>query len=330
VLLLLCGSVLLSGCSGFAGDSQAARQKDELADPVRDPFQNALVFEDKDDEAMALAATADGKPEGPGEKAEPATDKPADPLKDDKSTEPAKETKDNTTAAVETKPNKNGIFLASEILTRAKNPFLKKLPKVEQLLGNEPELPELPTPGGKGGKSSANPIPDLPPSMPVVDPLTDVRLSGIVFNPARPLALLNMPDPTSSGGVSNRIVRKGDVLATASGSVKVINITRNAVEVAEVGKLKNKKTLVLPDVVGYVPGQSSDSVSRPGMGNSDPILNLPTGGSGGQVGLNPPPLPSPPGARPAPSSGGSSPPSLPPATASAGKVKPILSGLEEP
>lgn len=178
----------------------------------------------------------------------------------------------------------NDVALASEIIASKANPFLGKLPK---------PVVATATPVDSG----ATPPP------PPVDPFESVSLLGVVYNPKSPIALLGV----SGGDSQSQVVRRGDVIMVDGGSVKVSAIRRDGIELQSLGTSKEKRTLSLPNLVGYSAGATagapttgsnpdthsvSKSAPPPGGGPDDHNLTnlkkLSGGGQGADVNLKEP------------------------------------------
>lgn len=222
-------------------------------------------------------------------------------------------------AVVTSTPNANGFLMATEIILAGKNPFAVKLPKPQ------PDPTKLPDPNLVQGSNGQQAPVIVEKPLPPPDPFAQVTLNGVLYNARTPLALI------STGGEASKIVRKGDILMGNSGPILITSITRSNVEVATLANRKNRRTLTLPDIVGYIPQggagrrdktpdptpQANDGQvippdsSQQGFPPSGPSAALPAGPPGG-LSEGFPPV----------SGGKQKGPSI--------NLKPILSGLEAP
>jgi hypothetical protein len=221
-------------------------------------------------------------------------------------------------AVVSSTPNANGFLMATEIILAGKNPFAVKLPKPQPDPTKLPDPNLVQGPGGQNPGGQAPVIVEKP--LPPPDPFAQITLNGVLYNARTPLALI------SAGGEASKIVRKGDILMGTGGPVIITSITRSNVEVATLTNRKKRRTLTLPDIVGYIP--------QGGTGRKEKTPDLVPQSNDGQI------IP--------PDSGQGFPPSGPTAgppgglsegfpPVSGGKqkgpsinLKPILSGLEAP
>jgi hypothetical protein len=142
------------------------------------------------------------------------------------------------------------IALASKLLCNDKqcvNPFLNKLPKALVV-------------SAEGPTDAA---------VPEVDPFGGFSLLGVVFNPSSATALVSL-----AGGESGttRLVRKGDVVPTNAGEIRIAAIGRDYIEVETVGAKSNKQTFNLPSVLEY----ESQKRGQTNTGNTAPLATEPT------------------------------------------------------
>lgn len=259
VAFLLLFALIVSGCDG---DSQTPTNAPTGNKEAVKKTSSADKSADKTKGADKAAATKSGDP------TEISSDFPDKPPEKPKNIEPEK-----------------GFAKAGDILAAGKDPFNSKLPKIETIpddpLPNldDPDKPKKePTKVANGGKPKEV-LPELPPPPPPPDPLLDVSVSGIVYNPSKPMALINIAESLDGPAGGSRIVRKGDVIPVGTGNIKVVNITKTGIELMEMGKSSNKKTLSLPNLVGYQKSTPPAPTSKLRVGQEpkekEKIVNLP-------------------------------------------------------
>lgn len=186
----------------------------------------------------------------------------------------------------------NLVNLASEIIAANVNPFLSRLPKPLQ-----PDIGSVntgqPTDGGQAA----------PPPPPPVDPLDSVKLLGIVYNPRSPIALVAV----SGAAYPSQVVRTGDVVALEAGQAIIGKISQQSINIKLLGPKPEKRTMVLPDIVGYSAANQAPAAPSGGDGSAAGP-GMPGGGFGSLMGGGPQgsPQAAPPGGQQAPSQGAGS------------------------
>lgn len=171
----------------------------------------------------------------------------------------------------------NLVSLASEIIAAGVNPFLSRLPKPVK----------VETANADGSSATANAKPAAPP----VDPLDAVTLLGIVYSAKSPIALISVVGSAST----SQLVRPGDVITLTDGQATVARITQSSIDIHLLGEKKDKKTLPIPDIVGY---GSSKASSEPSTSGAE------AGGEGASSGATPSAAPAAPSAGMSGSTGG--------------------------
>lgn len=144
------------------------------------------------------------------------------------------------------------VELASTIISAKTNPFLSRLPKPEVAVG----------------KGDANPDQAAPDQS--SDPFAALKLLGIVYNRKAPIALVAV----SGGETQSELVRKGDMLMVDDGgSVKVLAIGQDSIDLQLMGGSKEKRTLYLPALIGHSASDSSGSARAQSTSSSE-LSNL--------------------------------------------------------
>ena len=124
------------------------------------------------------------------------------------------------------------IALAQELLDARTNPFLSKLPKINVVLN-------------AGGSSDST----ATVTAPVADPFEGLTLLGVVVNPKQSMALLSV-------GGETQMLKGGEVFSSGVSQLKIGKITLDSADIQTVGNGSQKKTLSIPDIIGF---QSADS-----------------------------------------------------------------------
>jgi hypothetical protein len=144
----------------------------------------------------------------------------------------------------------NLVNLASDLIAAGVNPFLNRLPKPLQ-----PEAAET-------GQQEAQPAPQPP-----ADPLDAIKLLGIVYNSKAPIALISV----ENAKYASQLVRPGDMVTLEAANATIGRITQTSIELLLTGPNKEKRTMVLPDIVGYGSSKTETSPNLqelPGNGPS--------------------------------------------------------------
>jgi hypothetical protein len=133
----------------------------------------------------------------------------------------------------------NPLELATSIIAANTNPFLNRLPK---------PLVEAVTP-------------EAPPPV-FSDPFEGIALLGVIYNSKQPMAFI------SEGGEPASLKKAGDVLN--GGAIRVVQVGQADVTLQTVGVSKEKRTLTLPDIVGYAsskknPGEPPKQTEKPNV-----------------------------------------------------------------
>lgn len=171
----------------------------------------------------------------------------------------------------------NLVSLASEIIAAGANPFLSHMPK--------------PLVADTGNADAGQSTPTEAPAPPA-DPLDGVKLLGIVYSPQAPIALVAVDGAESA----SQLVKPGDIISLGTGQeARVARITQGSIDIQLSGAQKEKRTFVIPDIVGYgtkteAPASSSGSGAAPD-GDLPPNNSSPTampGGPGSPMGKQSP------------------------------------------
>lgn len=121
------------------------------------------------------------------------------------------------------------VELASSIIAMGANPFLDRLPKP---IVEAPILTD----------ASAPPPVSIP-----VDPFSSVSLMGVVYNNKAPIALIAV----AGAQAQTVLARSGMLIMTDGSQLKVVKIHPNSVDLQVAGDAQQKKSLMLPDIVGF-------------------------------------------------------------------------------
>jgi len=139
------------------------------------------------------------------------------------------------------------VAKADDLLNADTNPFLNKSPIPEVVMAPE---------GGTEGQSTE-------PVAPPADPYQGITLTGILYNPNNPVALLSVGDDVDS---SRQLIKKGETFYNNGQGFKVVNMTKSRVDI----KLNNGsgiRTLYLPEIIGYGKGGTTDNSSVSDIAN---------------------------------------------------------------
>lgn len=125
------------------------------------------------------------------------------------------------------------VNLASEVIAVEANPFLDKLPK--------PVVIAVPTSENLTGANIAAALP------PPENPFDAVSLLGIAYSKTTPMALVSL------GGEStqSQLVRQGETLNLDGGTVRVIKITQDSVDLQRLDSSHEKRNFSMPSIIGY-------------------------------------------------------------------------------
>lgn len=140
----------------------------------------------------------------------------------------------------------------------------------------KPVAPESTNPmtGGEGGIGT----PVAPP--PIVNPISNIQLSGVSYMPKRSYAMLNIAGGDSTAASS--IVSVGQVITVNNEPVKVISISRGKAKLMWMGAPKGfpaTQELTVPDIIGYAGKDTTTDTSSTTSGGSSPVsVTYPSGG----------------------------------------------------
>jgi hypothetical protein len=183
-------------------------------------------------------------PGGPPNSVEPG-DK-ANKEKSPESGEPNKDANNPFAPMVKIEQAGNIVSLASEIIAAGVNPFFSRMPRPIQ-------TETVSSDGSQPTDSAQGAAPPPPPA----DPLDSVKLLGIVYSVKTPIALVSV-----NGAIqTSQLVKMGDVLDLGEGRATVAHITQTSIEIQLLGSKKEKRTLPIPDIVGY--GASKTKADSP-------------------------------------------------------------------
>jgi hypothetical protein len=133
----------------------------------------------------------------------------------------------------------NTVSLASEIIFLKTNPFLDRLPKpIVEAAASSTETEEI---------------------APPLDPFANISLLGIAYNAKAPIALVAI----SGGETQTQMVRTGDLLMMDGGQIKVVSIAQDGVIFQKAGAGGEKRTITLPNLVGYDASAPKNNGSAP-------------------------------------------------------------------
>jgi hypothetical protein len=145
----------------------------------------------------------------------------------------------------------NLLSLASEMIGAGTNPFLSRLPK--------PILPE-----------SSNPEDPQPTQAApaVANPLDAIKLVGIVYSPLSPIALVAVDGAQQA----SQLVHLGDSITLGGARAIVRKITQSAIDIQATDETKEKRTVNIPDIIGYgAPKTDSTSSEATNSAAADPV-----------------------------------------------------------
>ena len=144
----------------------------------------------------------------------------------------------------------NIVNLASDLISAGVNPFLNRLPKALQ----------IETATADGSTAAQN-------TPPPADPLDAVKLMGIIYSAKYPIALVSVSGARSS----SQLVRVGDLLTLSNGRALVARITPDSVDVQLQDRSQERRTLSIPDIIGYAANNNAGSSPN---GDSTPLDSL--------------------------------------------------------
>jgi hypothetical protein len=166
----------------------------------------------------------------------------------------------------------NIVSLASEIIAAGTNPFLSHMPK-----------PLIAETGNVDAGQTATTEAPAPPA----DPLDGVKLLGIVYSPQAPIALVAVEGAESA----SQLVKPGDLISLGTGQeARIARITQGSIDVQLSGTQKEKRTFVIPDIVGYGANKAEPAAKpatdeeSPGSSPTGAPTGLPTGSAGTPMG----------------------------------------------
>lgn len=133
------------------------------------------------------------------------------------------------------------VLKADDLLSAATNPFLNKAPIVVEA---------APTSSEPNGDANT-------PVAPPADPYAGITLTGILYNPHNPVALMSVGEDVDGG---RQLLKKGDTFYNNGQGFKVVNMTKSRVDIKQ-SSGGNVRTLYLPEIIGYGKGGSTESVS---------------------------------------------------------------------
>ncbi len=232
--------LLLTGCedSGVGPVGPPGAMRGNSVGPARMPARQQSV----------TVAPGAHKAESPFISAAEGNPSDADKEKSADSSEERKDSGNPLAPAAPILQGGNTVNLASELIGATINPFLNRLPKAFQT--------EVAATSGSDQNTA-----------PPADPLDAVKLMGIIYSAKSPIALISVSGATAS----SQLVRIGDLIDLSGGQAVVARITQDSMDVQLQGLKQERKTLSIPDIIGY--DASKDAANSP-MSSSSPLDDL--------------------------------------------------------
>jgi uncharacterized protein YcfL len=153
------------------------------------------------------------------------------------------------------------VHLVSSFIESGMNPFFSLVAEhpiedpLKDLVKNQP----------------VEPLPEVP--IIVVNPIDEISLTGIVYNPKSPMALV-MFEEAGSLGSTQKIVHPHDVITVKADKILIQAIHSNAIDLKTINtKSPMSRTITLPSMIGFS-GKSAQSATNP-LAASKQVENLP-------------------------------------------------------